>query len=208
MAKLFSSFLSHRTRPSPAAHEDGPPARRRFVRPLTGDVTMKAILASMACSTLPFAGIATAEEVNGSLMANGQSAALKFAVAQEVDSATENGYMDVIVVLSDRKLGVADARNVERLETMARRDGLVALVVRINPDAKIMSAEPLHPAFTTFVSSAAFIRWKPTAYDEKRVAGRFWTDGTQSEFRQRWSYDVTFSTPITLDPAAKTLRKN
>jgi len=169
---------------------------------------MNAILASVACSTLFFASIAAAQEVNGSLLVNGQSAALKFAVAQEVDSATEKGYMDVVVVLSDRKLSVADARNVERLETMSRRDGLVALVVRINPDAKIMSAEPLHPAFTTFVSSAAFIRWKPTAYDEKRVAGRFWTDGTQSEFRQQWSYDVTFSTPITLDPAAKTLRKN
>jgi hypothetical protein len=169
---------------------------------------MKAILASVACSTLFFASIATAQEVNGSLLVNGQSAALKFAFAQEVDSATEKGYMDVIVVLSDRKLSVADARDGERLETMSRRDGLVALVVRINPDAKIMSAEPLHPAFTTFLSSAAFIRWKPTAYDEKRVAGRFWTDGTQSEFRQQWSYDVTFSAPITLDPAAKTLRKN
>jgi hypothetical protein len=45
--------------------------------------------------------------------------------------------------------------------------------VRINPDAKIMSTEPLHPAFTTFVSSAAFIHWKPTAYDENRIAGRF-----------------------------------
>lgn len=182
--------------------------KQRDGRPLrSGDVTMNAILASMTCSTLFVANIATAQEVNGSLLVNGQSAALKFAVAQEVDSATEKGYMDVIVVLSDRKLGVADARNVERLETMARRDGLVALVVRINPDAKIMSAEPLHPAFTTFVSSAAFIRWKPTAYDEKRVAGRFWTDGTQCEFRQRWSYDVTFSAPITLDPAAKTLPK-
>jgi hypothetical protein len=116
--------------------------------------------------------------------------------------------MDVIVVLSDRKLGAADARNIERLEAMTRNEGLVALVVRINPDAKIMSAEPLHPAFTTFVSSAAFIRWKPTAYDEKRVAGRFWTDGTQNEFRQHWSYDVTFSTAITLDPAAKTVPKN
>jgi hypothetical protein len=173
-----------------------------------GDVTMKAILASLVCSTLFFASIATAQEVNGSLSANGQTAALKFAVAQEVDSATEKGYMDVIVVLSDRKLGVADARNVERLETLTRRDGLVALVVRINPDARIMSAEPLHPAFTTFVSSAAFIRWKPAAYDVKRVAGRFWTDGTQNEFRQQWSYDVTFSAPITLDPAAKTLPKN
>ena len=71
-----------------------------------------------------------------------------------------------------------------------------------------MSAEPLHPALTTFVASAAFIRWKPTAYDEKRVAGRFWTDGIQREIREQWSYDVTFSVPITPDPAARTLPKN
>ena len=168
---------------------------------------MKAVFASIAGATLLFASVATAQEVNGSLVANGKSAVLKYAVAQEVDSATEKGYMDVIVVLSDRKLGAADARNIERLEAMARKDGLAALVVRINPDAKVINAEPLHPAFTTFISSAAFIRWKPTAYDEKRVAGRFSTDGTQNEFRQQWSYDVTFSTPITLDPAAKTVPK-
>jgi hypothetical protein len=167
---------------------------------------MKAALAALACVTL-LIGVATAQEVNGSLTANGKSAGLKYAIAQEVDSTTEKGYMDVIVVLSDRKLAVAEARNLERLETMARRDGLVALVVRINPDGRIMSAEPLHPAFTTFVSSAAFVRWKPTAYDEKRVAGRFWTEGTQNEFRQQWSYDVTFSAPITLDPEAKTVPK-
>lgn len=169
---------------------------------------MKAVLATVACTTLLFCCFATAQEVKGSLVANGKSAVLKYAVAQEVDSALEKGYMDVIVVLSDRKIGAADARNTERLETMTRNEGLVALVVRLNPDAKIMSAEPLHPAFTTFVSSAAFVRWQPTAYDEKRVAGRFWTDGTQNEFRQHWSYDVTFSTSITLDPAAKTVPKN
>ena len=168
---------------------------------------MNAVLASVTCATLLFASGAAAQEVTGSLVANGKSAVLKYAIAQEVDSTTEKGYLDVIVVLSDRKVAAADALNIERLETMARRDGLVALVVRVNPDARVMSAEPLHPAFTTFVSSAAFIRWKPTAYDENRVAGRFWTDGTQSEFRQQWSYDVTFSAPITLDPAAKTLPK-
>lgn len=169
---------------------------------------MKAVFATVACATLLFCCFATAQEVKGSLVANGKSAVLKYAVAQEVDSALEKGYMDVIVVLSDRKIGAADARNTERLETMTRNEGLVALVVRLNPDAKIMSAEPLHPAFTTFVSSAAFVRWQPTAYDEKRVAGRFWTDGMQNEFRQHWSYDVTFSTSITLDPAAKTVPKN
>jgi hypothetical protein len=168
---------------------------------------MNAIFAGVTCGALLFAGGAIAQDVSGTLTANGQSAALKFAIAQEVDSATEKGYLDVIVVLSDRKVSLSDARNAERLETLTRRDGLVALVVRINPDARIMSAEPLHPAFTTFISSAAFVRWKPTAYDEKRVAGRFWTEGTQNEFRQQWSYDVTFSAPITLDPAAKTVPK-
>lgn len=169
---------------------------------------MKAAFAGITCATLLFASAVMAQEVSGSLVANGKSAVLKYAVAQEVDSTTEKGYMDVIVVLSDRRLAAADARNIERLEAMVRKDGLVALVVKINPDARIMSAEPLHPAFTTFVSSAAFVRWKPTAYDEKRVAGRFWTDGTQNEFRQQWRYDVTFSAPITLDPAARTVPKN
>jgi len=165
------------------------------------------ILPGIACAALLFAGVAAAQEVSGTLTANGKSAALKYAIAQEVDSTTENGYMDVIVVLSDRKLSAADARNIEKLEGMTRRDGLVALFVKINPDARVMSAEPLHPAFTTFVSSAAFVRWKPSAYDEQRIAGRFWTEGTQNEFRQQWSYDLTFSAPITLDPEAKTVPK-
>jgi hypothetical protein len=156
---------------------------------------------------LVIAGAAMGQEVKGSLTANGKSAQLKYAVAQEVDSETEKGYLDVLVVLSDRKLTPPDARNVQRLEAMTRKDGLVALVVKLNPDAKVMSATPLHPAFTTFISSAAFVRWKPSAYDEKRVAGRFWTEGTQKEFKQEWSYDVTFEAPIVLDPAAKTVPK-
>jgi hypothetical protein len=163
--------------------------------------------ASALCAALILSGAAVAQDVKGTLTANGKSAELAYAMAQEVDSGTEKGYMDVVVVLSDRKLSPADARDTGRLEAMARKDGLVALVVRLNPDAKVMSAEPLHPAFTSFVSSAAFVRWKPSAYDEKRVAGRFSTDGTQKEFRQEWSYDVTFSAPIVLDPAARTAPK-
>ena len=160
-----------------------------------------------ACAAMMLCGAAIAQDVKGTLSANGKSAQLRYAIAQEVDSATEKGYMDVIVVLSDRKLSAADALNTERLEAMARKDGLVALVVKLNPDAKVMSAEPLHPAFTAFVSSGLFVRWKPSAYDEKRVAGRFWTEGVQKEFKQEWSYDVTFAAPITLDPAARTVPK-
>ena len=150
---------------------------------------MRILASVLALAALVVSTVAGAQDAKGSLTANGKTAELKFAVAQEVDSTTEPGYMDVVVVL-------------------VRRDGLVGLVVRLNPDAKVMSAEPLHPAFTTFVSSAAFVRWKPTAYDEKRVAGRFWTEGVQDEFKQKWSYDITFSAPVALDPGAKTTPKN
>lgn len=163
--------------------------------------------AALAVAFTLLAGAASAQDVKGSLTANGKTAELRYAIAQEVDSTTEKGYMDVVVVLSDRKLSPGDARNTERLEAMARKDGLVALVVKLNPDARVMSAAPLHPAFTAFISSGVFVRWKPSAYDEKKVAGRFWTEGTQKEFRQEWSYDVTFSAPIVLDPAAVTSPK-
>ena len=146
-----------------------------------------------------------AQSAKGTLQANGRTADLVHAIAVEVDSATEPGYLDVVVVLSDRRISAAQARDAAGLEAMSRRDGLVALRVVINPDAKVTSAEPLHPAFTTFVSSALWVRFEPTAYDEKRVAGRFHTPGPQDEFRQQWSYDATFSAPIALDPDAKTV---
>ena len=156
---------------------------------------------------LAVAAPAVAQQAKGTLEANGKSAALTHAIAVEVDSATEKGYLDVVVVVSDRPVTAAEAMDAAKLEARVKRDGLAALRVVINPDAKVMSAEPLHPAFTTFVSSALWVRFVPSAYDEKRVAGRFHTPGKQNEFKQQWSYDVTFSAPIVLDPAAKTVPK-
>ena len=152
-----------------------------------------------------FATAAGAQTARGALVANGQRADLGHAIAVEIDSTTEPGYLDVVVVASDRPLTAAQARDRDGLEAMARRGDLAALRVVIDPDARVKSAAPLHRAFTTFVSSALWIRWTPTAYDEKRVAGRFATDGTVREFRQAWSYDVTFEAPVVLDPAAKSV---
>src|SRR5574338_1603210 len=65
---------------------------------------MKAWFTCVCCAALLWlASAACAQDVNGSLTANGKSASLKYVIAQEVDSVTEKGYMDVIVVLSDRK---------------------------------------------------------------------------------------------------------
>lgn len=142
---------------------------------------------------------------SGSLTANGQKSEMKYAIAYETESATEPGYLDVVVVISDRELLQAVARDREKLEEMARKKEVAALRVVLNPDARMMSAEPLHSAFTNFISSALWTRWEPSAFDEKQVAGRFHTEGMVEEFSQKWQYDITFSAPITLDPKAKTV---
>ncbi|MFO1311464.1 MAG: hypothetical protein U1F41_05295 [Burkholderiales bacterium] len=99
---------------------------------------MRPAAAAIGCAFLLLAASASAQDVKGSLTANGKTGELRYAIAQEVESGTENGYMDVIVVLSDRKLPAADARNVERLEAMARKDGLVAFAapIALDPGAR------------------------------------------------------------------------
>ena len=147
-----------------------------------------------------------ADGTAGFLIANGQKAELKYAIAYEIDSATEPGFMDVVVVISDRQITETASRDREKLETMAKNKELAGLRVVINPDAKVMSAAPLHSAFKSFIGSALWIKWEPSAYDEKQVAGRFFTEGLQNEFGQKWQYEVTFSAPILLDPEAKTVK--
>ena len=111
-----------------------------------------------------------------------------------------------LVVISDRKISDSAARSQEKLETMTRDKELAGLRVIINPEAKVISAGPSHQAFTSYLSSALWIKWEPRAFDEKLVAGRFYTAGMQNEFGQKWQYDVTFSAPIALDPEAKTVK--
>lgn len=148
---------------------------------------------------------APAQTAHGRLTVNGASKNLTHAVAYEVDSPTDPGYMDVIVLLSDRKLPRESALRTEILEGLMLNDKLAALRVVIDPDGKIKSAAPYHPSFKSFIQSGAFVKWKPTAYDVKTIAGRVFTDGQQQFAGQRWSYDLTFSAPITLDPAARTV---
>jgi hypothetical protein len=149
---------------------------------------------------------ADAADTVGSLTANGKTAEMGYALAWETDSTTEPGYLDVTVLISDREIPEEIARNRDKLEILARNGELAGLLVVLNPDARVMSAEPLHQAFTTMVSSAMWIRWEPTVFDEKKVAGRFHSDGLRQEFGQKWQYDITFSAPILLDPKAQTVK--
>ena len=148
---------------------------------------------------------ASAQTVRGDFKANGQSAKLTHAAAFEVDSKSEPGYLDTLLVLSDRPVNRELAMSTEKLEEMVKSSGLTGLVVLIDPDAKILRAEPLHPSFRAFISSGTFVQWKPSTYDESKIAGRIFTDGEKEMIGQKWSYDLTFSAPISLDPEAKTV---
>jgi hypothetical protein len=171
---------------------------------LIKEVDVKNIIGYAFMLIMLTATCAVAEEARGILTANGQTAQLRYAVAYETDSFTDPGYMDVVVVISDRKLPEKPTPTREQLEEMSKGLGLVGLRVVLNSDARVMSAEPMHPAFKTFPSSPLWIKWTPSAYEEKKIGGRFYTDKMINELEQSWQYDVTFSVPIQIDPEAQT----
>lgn len=162
-------------------------------------VPLLALLATCALAADP--------SVKGTLTANGTATKLTHVAAYEIDSTTEKGYMDIRVVISDRELPRDVALSDKKLEELMSAKKLAALRVLLNPDCKVLSAAPYSPAMRNFVSSGAFIQWKPSAYDDEKVAGRFWTDGEKELAGEKWSFDITFSAPIVLDPQAKTVPK-
>ncbi len=159
--------------------------------------------AAVLAAFLPFAALG--QTVKGQLSANGSTGPLSHVAAYEVDSPTERGFMDVVVLVSDRRLPRDIALHPDKLGELMLNDNLVALRVVFDPDGKVKSAAPYHPALKNFIQSGAFVKWKPTAYNEKAIAGRLYTDGEQQIAGQRWKYDITFSAPIVLDPEARTV---
>lgn len=165
---------------------------------------LRLLVASGLLTALATASSLEAQEAKGSIQANGKTGSFAHAYAMEIDSDSDPGYLDVRVVLADRELSPTDRLDDDRLMQLTHDEGLAALVVVLDPDARAKSATPYHPAFTAIISSGASIHWEPSAYDDN-VAGRFSTDGPQEAFNQRWEYDVTFSAPIELDPEAQTV---
>lgn len=166
----------------------------------------------LTCSLVAFActaisALAVDPSVKGTLTANGTTTKLTHVAAYEVDSTTEKGYLDIWVVFSDRELLREVALSDEKLQELMSAKKLNALRVLLNADCKVMSAAPYSAAMRNYVNSAAFIQWKPRAYDDEKVAGRFWTDGEKELAGEKWSFDLTFTTPIILDPEAKTVEK-
>jgi hypothetical protein len=163
-------------------------------------------LAASALACLAATG-AGAQAVKGELTVNGVTNPLTHVRAYEVDSTTEKGFMDNIVIIANRVVPREVALDDKKLGKLTSSGKLVALRVVLDPDCNVKSAAPYHPALKAFISSAAFITWKPSACNETIVAGRFFTDGLQELAGQKWKYDVTFSSPITLDPKAVTVPK-
>ena len=165
---------------------------------------MKAFLgAAVLAVCVPLA--ASGQTVKGQLTANGLTGPLSHVAAYEVDSPTERGLIDVVVLLSDRKLPRETALNTDKLGQLMLNDNLVALRVIFDPQGQVKSAAPFHPALKNFIQSGAFVKWKAGAYTDKEIGGRLFTGGDQQFAGQRWRYDITILTPIVLDPNAKTV---
>lgn len=148
--------------------------------------------------------IAWTQQVDGSITVKGKKMDLRHAQAFEIDSDTEPGYLDVLIVLTSRPITAEQARDREELERLSFKEGLAGIRLVLDPDCKPKALATYHPGFTVFLDGAGEHRWQPSAFDE-RVAGRLSTPGRQESMGQKWEYDVEFSAPIVLDPEATTV---
>lgn len=161
------------------------------------------VLASIALSSLCWAASEkpVASVIKGSLTANGVKKELTHAAAFELRD--KDGDLEVVVVLSDRELKRDEVIDREKLEAMMAAKTLTALRISLNDSCRVNSAAPYSPAMRNFVSSALYVKWEPTAFDEEKVAGHLFTNETAELGGEKWSYDITFSTPMNLLPEAK-----
>lgn len=147
---------------------------------------------------------AWSQDVEGTISVKGRAMDLRHAHAFEIDSDTEPGYLDVLIVLTSRPITADQARDREELERLSFKEGLAGIRLVLDPDCKPKALATYHPGFTVFLDGAGEHRWQPSAFDE-RVAGRLSTPGRQESMGQKWEYDVEFSVPIVLDPEATTV---
>ena len=144
------------------------------------------------------------QDVSGSITVKGKEMELRHAYAFEIDSASDPGYLDVLVVLTSRPITAEQALDREELERLSFKEGLAGIRLLLDPDCTPRGLATYHPSFTVFLDGAGEHRWQPSAFDE-RVAGRLSTPGRQEALGQKWEFDVEFSALIQLDPEATTV---
>lgn len=140
------------------------------------------------------------QSVSGTYVANSKTVELRHALAMEIDSDTEPGYLDVLVLLTDREITEEQAKSQETLERLSFKEGLSGIRLLLDPDCKVKQIGPYHPTFKVFVVNHSLPEWSPSAYDET-VAGKLRQE-RQSDYGQTWEYDLTFDVPIIADPEA------
>lgn len=133
---------------------------------------------------------------SGTLMVNGKSADMKLAYAYEQGSS-EPDEIDIVMIVSDQELPAAALKDEDKLRDLSTQGKFNGVRVVVHQDRRVMSAEPFHPALTTYFSTALFVRWEATEFGEDGITAHLYTpDGEQNEFSQRWSYDIHYSTPV------------
>ncbi len=162
-------------------------------------LALQILLCTVVLTSVSPAG---AQEISGSFQANGHEVELAHVIAIEIDSETEPGYLDILVMLSDRELTEDQVRDKEALEKLAFKGGMSGLRLVLDPDCKVKEISPYHPSFKVFLVNADEATWEPSAFDED-VAGRI--KASQSAFEQSWAYDLEFRAKIQLDPEATTV---
>jgi hypothetical protein len=149
-------------------------------------IAATALVLALATAALSAPGTAS-----GTVTKNGKS----FAVAHAW--AIREAGSDVVQVILAKETVAADVLNdMKKMNDLAKAGSFHALVLRLEPDGKILSFGIYDPSDGFFQSNGDGQSFVAKTFDGKTVAGKAATAARGEMFGRSWEYAVTFSAAI------------
>jgi hypothetical protein len=149
---------------------------------------------------VPSAVLAADGAAEGTLTVNGTRTSLKYAYASAQPGFFDKSKEDIHVLLSDVPLTDEQRADVFELIGLARAGKARVIEVVLDADAHPISGSFFTLPFEGMVSATGMHVFEQTAFENKRIAGRLYTDGARTFQDVTYEYTATFSAMIPRPP--------
>jgi len=139
----------------------------------------------------------------GTLTVDGSSVKLTHSLARSQPGTFDEKKTEWVVLLSDRPVAAEMFGDTSKLMSAVNEGALQGLVLTVNPDEIPYHLRFLHPKTSMQVSGSGFWNLDVTDFSDKRIAARFYTTEVRDMGDHKYSYDVSFATPVEVTVAPK-----
>ncbi|MEO8036546.1 MAG: hypothetical protein ABI837_19065 [Acidobacteriota bacterium] len=133
----------------------------------------------------------------GTLKVDGKTVTLTHVAARRAPNVFHEEKMDTILYITDQELPADGLAHEEKIDSAASAGTIHGLRLKIDEDESPAHLMFLLPDNNMQISGSGIFNFDATDFSDKHVTGRFYTTSEQDFMdKHKFSYDVTFATPV------------